>query len=142
MPAFDLNRFLEAQEHSYARALQEIKKGRKISHWMWYIFPQVKGLGFSAMANKYGIESLQEAAAYLKHPVLGPRLIEISKALLMLETNDAYAVFGSPDNMKLKSSMTLFSLVNETDGVFEAVLQKFFDGTKDDRTLRLCGEKA
>ncbi|NMM55658.1 DUF1810 family protein, partial [Paenibacillus aquistagni] len=91
MPAFDLNRFVEAQEYSYARALQEIKNGRKTSHWMWYIFPQFKGLGFSAMANKYGIESLQEAAAYLKHPVLGPRLIEISKALLMLETNDAYA---------------------------------------------------
>lgn len=139
MPAFDLNRFVEAQEYSYARALQEIKNGRKTSHWMWYIFPQFKGLGFSAMANKYGIESLQEAAAYLKHPVLGPRLIEISKALLMLETNDAYAVFGSPDNMKLKSSMTLFSLVDGADGVFEAVLQKFFAGRKDDKTLRLCG---
>src|SRR5688572_21582036 len=120
----NLQRFLEVHESSYARALSEIRNGRKESHWMWYIFPQVKGLGSSSMAQRYAITDIEEAVAYLRHPILGSRLIEISSALLELKTNDAYQVFGSPDNMKLKSSMTLFSLISTGNDVFEIVLQK------------------
>ena len=133
----NLERFIEAQKTAYEIALSEIKRGKKQSHWMWYIFPQVFGLGYTGTSIMYSIKSLDEAAAYLNHEVLGKRLIEISNALLALETSDAYKVFGSTDNMKLRSSMTLFSLVPGADKVFQEVLDKFFDGREDERTLQL-----
>ena len=131
----DLERFIKAQEGSYETALSEIKNGKKISHWMWYIFPQLKGLGRSSTAVFYGINGFEEAEAYLKHPVLGNRLIEISNELLELPGDDAHKIFGSPDDMKLRSSMTLFSLLPNRDSVFDLVLQKFFRGEKDKRTI-------
>jgi uncharacterized protein (DUF1810 family) len=134
---FNLERFVEAQRNDYAVALSEIKKGKKRSHWMWYIFPQALGLGYTSASMEYGIKNVNEAAAYLQHEILGKRLIEISSALLQLETNDALAVFGRPDNLKLRSSMTLFSLVPGADEVFQKVLDKFFNGKKDDKTLQL-----
>jgi|SRR6185503_11173689 len=130
-------RFVKAQEHDYAVALSELRNGRKRGHWMWYIFPQIAGLGFSDMSRHYAIKDLQEATAYLSHPVLGKRLAEISAALLSLPGNDARAIFGSPDDLKLRSSMTLFALVPAADPVFETVLKKFFDGQKDLSTLQL-----
>lgn len=132
-----LQRFISAQANDYETALNEIKSGRKRSHWMWYIFPQIDGLGFSSMAQRYAIKDLNEAIQYLKHPVLGSRLVEISKALLGLPGNNATAIMGSPDDLKLHSSMTLFSLVPDADPVFDAVLKKFFNGQKDNGTLRL-----
>jgi uncharacterized protein (DUF1810 family) len=136
---YNLERFVEAQESDYAIALSEVKQGRKQSHWMWYIFPQVMGLGYTSTSIHYSIKDVDEAKAYLAHPVLGKRLIEISNALLHLETNDARKVFGNPDNAKLKSSMTLFSLVPGADNVFQKVLNKFFKGRKDEKTLQLLG---
>jgi uncharacterized protein (DUF1810 family) len=132
-----LKRFLDAQARDYATALTEIKSGRKCSHWIWYIFPQIGGLGYSEMARRYAITDLPEAAAYLSHPTLGPRLIGIAKALLALPGSNANAVMGSPDDLKLRSCMTLFSLVPGADPVFEAVLKKYFDGQKDPATLQL-----
>ena len=134
---YNLERFVDAQRTDYSIALAEIKGGKKRSHWMWYIFPQVLGLGYTSTSISYGIKNLDEATAYLNHPVLGQRLVEISNALLALETNDAKKIFGSPDHMKLRSSMTLFSLVPAADKVFQAVLDKFFDGKKDEKTLQL-----
>lgn len=137
-----LERFLEAQERAYAVALQEIRNGCKESHWMWYIFPQIAGLGMSHMAAYYAIKDLKEASDYLHHPVLGQRLVEISEALLGLETNDAIEVFGSIDAMKLRSCMTLFELVNDRDSpVFRLVLEKFFDGVADDKTIFLTQKR-
>jgi uncharacterized protein (DUF1810 family) len=136
---YDLQRFVEAQEASYQQALSEIRMGRKQSHWMWYIFPQVKGLGSSSMAQRYAIREIGEAEEYLQHPILGSRLIEISSALLELQTNDAYQVFGSPDNMKLHSSMTLFASVSAGNDVFKKVLEKFFQGQRDQATLKMLG---
>ena len=131
----DLGRFVKAQDRDYARALAEIRQGRKESHWIWYIFPQLRGLGYSRNASYYGIAGRPEAEAYLQHPVLGPRLIEISRALLALPGNDANEIMGDPDDMKLHSSMTLFSMVKGADKVFEQVLAKFFAGDKDERTV-------
>ncbi|MVN92962.1 DUF1810 domain-containing protein [Mucilaginibacter aquatilis] len=131
----ELERFIKVQEQDYETALSEIKQGRKRSHWMWYIFPQLKGLGSSELANYYGLKNLEEAKDYLKHPVLGIRLIEISKALLALPSNDANNVMGSPDDMKLRSSMTLFALVPNGDQVFQNVLNKFYSGAKDELTI-------
>jgi len=136
-----LNRFIEAQAQRYQAALSEISNGRKKTHWMWYIFPQVKGLGFSQTSRYYAIEDMNEAAEFLKHPVLGVRLINISKELLKLESNNATSIFGSPDDLKLKSSMTLFSGVPGSDPVFQLVLDKFFNGTKDENTLRIIKGK-
>ena len=132
-----LKRFTDAQENSYAMAFSEIQQGRKQSHWMWFIFPQIAGLGFSETSRYYAIRDLQEATDFLNHPVLGSRLINICHELLKLKTNDAHRVFGSPDDLKLKSSMTLFSTLPEADPVFKAVLEKFFHGEKDTKTLRL-----
>jgi uncharacterized protein (DUF1810 family) len=136
----DLTRFLTAQERDYKIALAEIKSGRKRSHWMWYIFPQIAGLGFSETSKFYAIKDQQEAEAYLQHPVLGQRLIDISKALLELEDNHATRIFGSPDDMKLKSSMTLFGALPGTDPVFAQILAKYFNGIHDWETLRLLSE--
>jgi uncharacterized protein (DUF1810 family) len=132
-----LTRFVEAQTRSYPAALSEIQSGRKRSHWMWFIFPQIQGLGFSETARFYAIQDLREATEYARHPVLGPRLVEISTALLGLKSNDANDIMGSPDNLKLKSSMTLFAAVPEANPVFQAVLNKFFGGAQDEKTLRI-----
>ncbi|SHJ61236.1 Uncharacterized protein, DUF1810 family [Hymenobacter daecheongensis DSM 21074] len=135
MPA-SLQRFLDAQEHDYATALAEIQAGRKLSHWIWYIFPQIQGLGFSETSRFYAIQGRAEAEAYLAHPVLGPRLLRISEALLALSSSNATQVLGQPDDLKLRSSMTLFAALNRSP-VFQAVLDKFFGGAPDARTLQL-----
>lgn len=129
----ELDRFIKAQELDYNIALSEMKSGRKRSHWMWYIFPQIKGLGFSSTAQYYAIQNKKEAEEYLAHPVLGKRLLEISEVLLQIESSDASRVMGYPDDMKLKSSMTLFYLVSGND-IFKQVLDKFFDGEIDKKT--------
>ena len=134
---FQLKRFIEAQEHTYDVALSEIKAGRKKSHWVWFIFPQIQGLGFSETARYYAIKDLNEATVYLHHPILGERFIRISNALLHLKTSDAHGIFGSPDDLKLKSSMTLFSSIENANPVFPAILEKFFGGAKDPKTLRI-----
>ena len=136
---YKLDRFIEAQNGSYEKALAEIRGGRKRSHWMWYIFPQVTGLGFSETSRYYAIKNLDEASAYLQHPILGPRLVEICTVLLKLDNNNAGDIFGNPDDMKLRSSMTLFAEVEGADKVFKLALDKFFKGLKDDKTLRLLG---
>ena len=133
----DLKRFLEVQENDFEIALAEIRKGRKQSHWMWYIFPQIAGLGFSPTSKFYAIKDRGEAENYLVHPLLGKRLIEISNALLEVEGKTANQIFGSPDDMKLKSSMTLFGALENTNPVFQRVLDKYFEGMKDQRTLEL-----
>jgi uncharacterized protein (DUF1810 family) len=133
---FDLNRFLEAQNNSYHTALNEIKSGRKYSHWMWYIFPQYKGLGFSSDSQKYAIRSVDEAIAYLKHPILGNRLIEISHVFLELQDKSAYEVLGDPDHLKLKSCMTLFDLVQKENEIFLKVLHKYYGGNYCVKTLK------
>ena len=134
---YDLNRFLKAQELMYPWALREIKKGRKQTHWMWFIFPQLKALGQSSTALYYGIEDLDEAKQYLAHAVLGARLKEISEALLSLETNDPYSVMGDIDGMKLRSSMTLFAEIEGYDSIFGKVIDKYYGGNKDAETLRV-----
>jgi uncharacterized protein (DUF1810 family) len=134
-----LARFLEAQSGNYPDALAEIRNGRKRTHWMWYVFPQIQGLGLSETARFYAINDRREAEAYAAHPVLGPRLLEISAALLGLKSNDAHAIFGSPDDLKLQSSMTLFAAVPGAPPVFQQVLDKFYGGAQDQKTLRLLG---
>lgn len=137
----DLNRFIKAQENSYDEALSEIKSGRKRSHWMWYIFPQYKGLGFSETSKYYSIKDLDEARRYLKHPILGERLKLITNELLALNENNANKVFGSPDDLKLKSSMTLFAAIDTSEeNIFNAVLDKYFNGQTDNKTLTLIKE--
>ncbi len=133
-----LDRFIIAQEHSYDTALREIRAGRKRSHWMWYIFPQIAGLGMSHTAQLYAISDIGEAHRYIEHPLLGARLIEISRALLELDSSDASAVMGYPDDLKLRSCMTLFAQVSG-DPVFTAVLDKFYGGRADARTLSILG---
>ncbi|MGI4820761.1 MAG: DUF1810 domain-containing protein [Janthinobacterium lividum] len=135
-----LNRFVDAQKTDYQQALSEIKNGRKRSHWMWYIFPQIQGLGFSETSRYYGIKDLAEAAAFLTHPVLGSRLVDICEELLKLSSSNATSVFGSPDDVKLKSSMTLFAALPGANPVFQQVLDKFFNGTKDAKTLQIIGK--
>ncbi|MBD2716627.1 DUF1810 domain-containing protein [Microvirga sp. STR05] len=132
-----LQRFLDAQQRDYATALAEIRGGRKRSHWMWYIFPQIQGLGYSETARFYAIQSQPEAEAYLQHPTLGPRLVEISEALLALDISDATRIMGSPDDVKLRSSMTLFGALHGTNLVFQRVLAKFFGGNQDEKTLQI-----
>jgi len=136
-----LKRFIDAQKTDYALALSEIKNGRKRSHWMWYIFPQIRGLGFSETSRFYSIKNMHEAEAFLNDAILGQRLIEICNELLKLKTDDAHQVFGSPDDVKLKSSMTLFSLLPDTNPVFQSVLDKFFHGLKDSKTMEIIGEE-
>ncbi|MBB3058191.1 DUF1810 domain-containing protein [Mucilaginibacter gotjawali] len=135
-----LNRFMDAQRTVYDTALAEIKNGRKRSHWMWYIFPQIQGLGFSQTSRFYAINNREEAVAYLNHSVLGERLINISNELLKLPTGNANSIFGSPDDLKLRSSMTLFAALPNTHPVFEAVLMKFFGGIGEGRTLELLNK--
>jgi len=133
----ELEKFIAAQELDYATALNEISNGRKQSHWMWYIFPQIQGLGFSDTAKHYAIRDLKQAADYLVHPVLGTRLIEISKRLLTHTELSAKEIFGSPDDLKLRSCMSLFAAVRNAPSVFQQVLDQFFSGEKDLKTLRI-----
>jgi uncharacterized protein (DUF1810 family) len=137
---FDLKRFVRAQESDYKLALEEIAAGRKRSHWMWYIFPQFAGLGLSSTSRHYAISSLDEARAYLAHPILGPRLSECAAATLTVKGRSAHDIFGSPDDMKLRSSVTLFSLVSPENSVFHRVLEKYFEGKRDEQTLDLVGD--
>src|SRR5262249_38234830 len=135
----NLNRFVQAQDDHYDRALAEIKSGRKQSHWMWYIFPQFDGLGFSSTSQFFSIKSVAEARAYLAHPVLGPRLIECAEAVLRVEERSAWEIFGSPDDLKLKSCATLFACVSPTGSVFDRLIGMYFRGERDGKTLRLIG---
>jgi len=125
---YNLKRFLDAQGSTYETALREIKNGKKESHWMWFIFPQFKGLGRSETTKKYAIRSKEEAIAYLKHHVLGKRLIEITNVVLNINNRSAYEIFGGPDDLKLKSCMSLFSLIQDENDLFQKVLKKYFDG--------------
>ena len=135
-----LDRFLKAQEKDYQLALAEVKAGRKRSHWMWYIFPQIAGLGFSEMSKFYAIQDLKEAEAFLAHPILGKNLVAIAEVLVALKNKDAHQVFGSPDDMKLRSSMTLFASLPKTSPVFQQVLAHFFEGKKDETTLHIMNQ--
>jgi uncharacterized protein (DUF1810 family) len=134
-----LDRFLRAQEGDYEQALSEIRSGRKRSHWMWYIFPQFDGLGFSSISKRYAIKSALEAEEYLNHPILGARLRECAAAALGVEGRSAHDIFGSPDDLKLRSCATLFARVSPPGSVFERLLDKFFEGQHDQKTLDLMG---
>jgi uncharacterized protein (DUF1810 family) len=136
---YDLKRFIGAQEQDYQKALSELKNGRKDSHWIWYIFPQIEGLASSSIAQHYAIKSIAEADAYLRHPVLGRRLIECAQVLLAVDTLPIREIMGSPDDLKLKSAMTLFELTDNSIAVFSQVLEKYYGGTRDDKTLSLVG---
>ncbi|MEB3288814.1 MAG: DUF1810 domain-containing protein [Leptolyngbya sp.] len=135
----DLNRFVQAQAPVYGQALAEIQAGQKRSHWMWYIFPQFDGLGFSSTSQRYAIKSIAEAKAYLQHPLLGLRLVECCEAVMDIHGRSAYGVFGSPDDMKLRSCATLFAQVSEPGSVFERLIDKYFEGIPDQQTLQLIG---
>ncbi|HEU4675766.1 MAG TPA: DUF1810 domain-containing protein [Motilibacteraceae bacterium] len=138
MDEFDLQRFLDAQDDgTYADALAELRAGRKRSHWMWFVFPQLRGLGHSPTSVHFGITGLPEAAAYLAHPVLGPRLLECCRALLDLPADDPEAVLGSIDALKLHSSVTLFAAAAPDQSVFADVLARYFQGRSDEQTVRL-----
>lgn len=137
---YDLDRFVKAQEKMYDIALNEIKNGKKISHFMWYIFPQLKGLGYSDISNYYGISGLDEAKEYLEDEILGNRLYNITLELLKINEDDPINIFGNVDALKLKSSMTLFDIVSD-DEIFYDVLKKYYGGKKDERTIALLGKK-
>lgn len=138
---YDLRRFVEAQARIYDRALAEIKSGFKRSHWMWYVFPQIAGLGFSSTSQHYAIKSLDEAKAFLAHPLLGPRLVECVEAALAVEGRTAYEIFGPPDDVKLRSCATLFACVSPAESPFERLLDKYFQGKRDEKTLQLLEMK-
>ena len=133
----NLERFLDAHTKMYGQAIHELRMGKKRSHWMWYIFPQISGLGRSGTAKFYAIENIIEAQEYLNHPVLGARLFECTEAVLDIEEPNISKVLSSPDDMKLKSSMTLFSSISPSGNVFTQVLNKYFNGDHDNNTLRL-----
>jgi uncharacterized protein (DUF1810 family) len=138
----DLDRFLKAQEDSYDTALDELRSGRKRSHWIWFVFPQLSGLGHSPTSQFYGIKSLDEAAAYLRHPILGGRLHESLKVLQTLEATSADQVFGELDAMKFRSSLTLFAEADPADPIVEAALDRWFGGRKDEKTLQLLQSRS
>jgi uncharacterized protein (DUF1810 family) len=131
---FDLRRFVDAQAHTYDQALAELRAGEKRTHWMWFVFPQIAGLGHSGMAQRFAISGLEEARAYVAHPTLGRRLVESARALTDLDTADADRVLGPVDAQKLRSSMTLFAHAAPDEPVFREVLDHYFDGTEDDAT--------
>tara|TARA_B100001996_G_scaffold59110_1_gene42043 strand:+ start:42 stop:476 length:435 start_codon:yes stop_codon:yes gene_type:complete len=131
---YDLERFIKAQENSYEIALKEIKNGKKVSHWMWFIFPQIDGLGLSLTSKKYSIKNRQEAKDYLNHNILGQRLIEVTNALMELENIPARKLFGYPDDLKLKSSMTLFKIISSDNKIFSDVLVKYFNNQECEYT--------
>jgi uncharacterized protein (DUF1810 family) len=140
---YDLARFVAAQDAggTYERALGELRRGRKTSHWMWFVFPQITGLGHSAMSQKYAIRSLDEAKAYLRHPVLGPRLLECERAVAAAAAGSAEAIFGGIDALKLHSSTTLFLRAAPDEPVFQQVLDRYFGGAPDPATDRLLGQR-
>ena len=134
---YNLERFIKIQKEDYAMALKEIKNGRKRNHWMWYIFPQLKGLGTSAMAQYYGLENLEEAKEYYNNNYLRKNLLEITKALLSLDNTNIESILGYPDNLKLLSCMTLFEIVDEHEKVFSQILDKYYKGKRDTNTINL-----
>ena len=138
---YGLERFVRAQASSYQQALSELERGRKHSHWMWWIFPQLEGLGSSTTSRAYSIKSEAEARAYLDHPLLGPRLRECANAIMAVGGQSATAILGSPDDLKLKSCATLFAHVSSPGSVFERILDKFYGGERDAATLRLLADK-
>jgi uncharacterized protein (DUF1810 family) len=134
---YDLQRFVSAQEGTFERALRELRNGRKTTHWMWYIFPQIAGLGHSATARCYALAGAAEARAYLAHPLLGPRLLECTDAVNALAPTTASAIFGYPDDLKFRSCMTLFEQVSAKSSTFAEALRRLCDDQRDDRTLSL-----
>ncbi len=136
---YNLKRFLGAQATIYEKVLAELRNGQKRSHWIWYIFPQYQGLGFSSMSQKYAIQSLDEASAYLNHPILGDRLLECTRTVLGITGRSAYQIFGSPDDLKLRSCATLFAIVSPGDSLFVQLLDRFYNGQRDPKTLQLLG---
>ena len=138
----DLARFLAAQAPVIDQVRTELRAGRKRSHWMWFVFPQLRGLGFSSMAQRYGIASLAEARAYLAHPVLGPRLVECCTLVLQVPERPALEILGSPDDLKFRSCLSLFSLAAPGEAVFRQGLERFYAGEPDPRTVALCGTMA
>ena len=134
---YDLSRFIDAQKADYDTALDEIRQGRKKSHWIWYIFPNITGLGYSSTSQHYAIKDLSEARAYLDNKLLRGRLEEISSELLKLKENDVVKIMGSPDDLKLRSCMTLFLKADPDNKLFASVLDKFFDGEEDERTVEI-----
>lgn len=136
----NLDRFLKAHEENYSKAIAELRSGQKRSHWMWYVFPQLKGLGSSETADYYGIRNIDEATNFLHHPILGKNLIRICKVLEGINGKSASEIFGTPDDLKLQSNLTLFSLVKETNPIFKQLINKYFDGKPDQRTLELLGK--
>lgn len=139
---WDLDRFVAAQQADYQRALGELRRGRKQSHWMWYIFPQVQGLGHSLMSRRYALSGVEEARAYLAHPVLGPRLLECCRAVLEAGSSNPREVFGTPDDLKFRSCLTLFALADPAEPVFAELLDKFYGGKKDPQTLDILKRAA
>ena len=137
MDKYNLDRFIKEQQRDYATAYAELSQGRKRSHWSWWIIPQIVGLGITTTSYTYAIKSLDEAVAFLDHPYLGKNIREISKVLLELESNDATAIMGYPDDLKLRSCMTLFAEADPNEDIFQKVLDKFFNGEKDERTLEI-----
>jgi uncharacterized protein (DUF1810 family) len=137
--AHDLQRFVLAQDPVHAAVLAELRAGRKRTHWMWFVFPQCAGLGTSEASRHYAIRSLAEARAYLGHPLLGPRLVECCDVLLAMEGKDATAILGTPDDLKLRSCATLFARVSPPDSVYGRILDRFFEGVPDERTMRWTG---
>ena len=137
----DLERFVDAQRISYDDAFHEVASGKKKTHWMWYIFPQIKGLGVTSISQKYAIKDLAEARAFYEHPYLGKNLRDITAVLLTLQTDDAYGIFGSPDHLKLRSCMTLFSVAVPEEPLFLQVLDKYYGGRKDEKTLEILKNK-
>jgi uncharacterized protein (DUF1810 family) len=134
---YNLSRFVDAQARDYVQALTEIRAGRKQSHWMWYVFPQFQGLGNSPTSRHFAIASAAEAAAYLAHPTLGPRLLECAESALRIQGRSALEIFGSPDDMKLRSCATLFAAVSSGGSVFHRIIEKYFQGERDERTIQL-----
>ena len=139
MTTLDLERFISAQDPVYSTVVSELRNGTKASHWMWFIFPQIDGLGSSPTARQYAIRSLDEADAYLAHPILGSRLIECTELVNVVEGKSLRQIFGSPDDMKFHSSVTLFSLIEPRRSTFERALDKYFDGELDERTIAIIG---
>jgi uncharacterized protein (DUF1810 family) len=136
---YNLTRFVRAQEDDYEQALAEIVSGRKRTHWMWYIFPQIEGLAFSSTSKLYSIKSFEEAKAYLDHPILGPRLLACAEAVVRVEGLSAAEIFGFPDDLKMRSSATLFACVLPAGSVFDRLLGKYYGGGRDGKTLHLLG---
>ena len=137
MDQYNLSRFIEAQETTYEVAMLELARGRKDSHWIWYVFPQIEGLGKSDTAKLYSIKSLEEGRVYLEHPVLGPRLVEACEILLSLKDASMNKVMGFPDDLKLLSSMTLFEAVSETNSIFTKIIEIYFDDERDENSIKL-----